>query len=67
MTIVARGGHNPLGFLANIASLREVMGGNASQISEGKTPKELRRLLKRYIARQVYRRLSDPHEIALAT
>ena len=36
--------------------------------SEGKTPKEIRRLLKRYIARQVYRRLSNPPtEIALAT
>ena len=34
--------------------------------SEGKTPKEIRRLLKRYIARQVYRRLSNPPEIALA-
>ena len=35
--------------------------------SEGKTPKEIKRLLKRYIARQVYRRLSNPPEIALAT
>ncbi len=35
--------------------------------SEGKTPKEIRRLLKRYIARQVYRRLNNPPEIALAT
>ena len=34
---------------------------------EGKTSKEIRRLLKRYIARQVYRRLSNPPEIALAT
>ena len=35
--------------------------------SEGKTPKEIRRSLKRYIARQVYRRLSNPPEIALAS
>jgi transposase len=35
--------------------------------SEGKTPKEIRRSLKRYIARQVYRRLSNPPEIAPAT
>ena len=35
--------------------------------AEGKTPKEIKRLLKRYIARQVYRRLSSPPEIALAT
>ena len=35
--------------------------------SEGKTSKEIRRSLKRYIARQVYRSLSNPPEIALAT
>ena len=35
--------------------------------AEGKTPKEIRRSLKRYIARQVYRRLNNPPEIALAT
>ena len=35
--------------------------------SEGKTSKEIRQLLKRYIAQQVYRRLSNPPEIALAT
>ena len=35
--------------------------------AEGKTSKEIKRLLKRYIARQVYRRLNNPPEIALAT
>lgn len=36
----------------------------ARRTSEGKTPREIKRCLKRYIARDIYRRLENPPAIA---